>query len=118
MIRSIVLALCVSAHLSGCLWVPVTLTVPMASPDDDVHAKTFAIRPNKANIYLYRNQFTGQRSPIAVALNGKFAGETAMRTYFMWEVDPGSHEITSQAENVETLKINVEPGRITSYGKN
>jgi hypothetical protein len=106
MIRLMAFCLFTTALLSGCM------TVPKASPDDDARAKTFAVRPDKANIYLYRNEFTGHPFPFAVALDGKFAGETAMNTYFMWEVDPGLHEIVTQAdEYVEKLKVNAEAGR-------
>ena len=48
---------------------------------------------------------------MTVSLNGKVAGQTGPQTYFVWEVDPGSHEIASHTENVSTLKLTTEAGK-------
>ena len=91
--------------LSGCA------SVPMASLEDDTQAKRFAVKPEKSNIYLYRNESLGGAIPMTVSLNGKVAGQTGPQTYFVWEVDPGSHEIASHTENVSTLKLTTEAGK-------
>ncbi len=48
---------------------------------------------------------------MTVALNGKVAGQTGPQTYFLWEVDPDPHEVSSLAENTSTLKLNTEAGK-------
>jgi hypothetical protein len=94
-----------SILVSGCA------SVPMASLDDDAKAKTFSTSPTKSSIYLYRNENFGGVIPLTVSLDGKMAGQTAAMTYFLWEVEPGSHEIASHAENVSTLKLSTEAGK-------
>jgi hypothetical protein len=93
------------ALVSGCA------SVPMTSMDDDAKAKTFAVNGSKSNIYLYRNENFGGAIPLSVSLDGKTAGQTAAMTYFLWEVEPGNHEIASHAENVSTLKFTTEAGK-------
>jgi hypothetical protein len=94
-----------SVLVSGCA------SVPMASLDDDAKAKTFTASPTKSSIYLYRNENFGGAIPLTVSLDGKMAGQTAAMTYFLWEVEPGGHEIGSHAENVSTLKLVTEAGK-------
>ena len=55
------------ALLAGCA------SVPMASLDDDVRAKSFTVRSGKANIYLYRNETFGGVVPMTVSFDGKVA---------------------------------------------
>jgi len=103
--RLALLLVCLSTLLGGCA------SVPMTSLDDDARAKTFTTNPEKSTIYLYRNESMGGAIPMTVALDGKVGGQTGPRTYFMWEVDPGAHEIASNAENVVTLKLNTDAGK-------
>jgi hypothetical protein len=103
--RLTLLLVCLSTLLGGCA------SVPMTSLDEDTHAKTFSVRPEKSSIYLYRNESMGGAIPMTVALDGKVAGQTGPKTYFMWEVDPGPHEIASHTENVVTLKLDTSPGK-------
>lgn len=91
--------------LGGCA------SIPMGSPDDDVRAKSFPIKPHKANIYVYRHESFGFAFPMTVALNGRVAGQTLGQTYVRWEVDPGPHEIISYAEDISAVKLNTEPGK-------
>lgn len=91
--------------LTGCA------SVPMSSLEDDNRAKSFAVKPGKANIYVIRTQYFGGAIPITLSLNGKVAGQSGPRTYFKWEVDPGTYEVASQTENVSTLKLTVEEGK-------
>lgn len=92
--------------LSGCA------TVPMASSGADAEAKKFTPVAGKSLIYVYRNETLGAAIKMRVSLNGQNAGETGPKTYFMFEVPPGRHEILSHTENVSTLAVNAEPGRI------
>lgn len=101
----IALAALVTAAVTGCASVPLT---PL---DADNAAKTYAVQPDKANIYLYRNENFAGAVTMPVMLNGKLMGRTAPKTYFLWEVPPGAHEIASIGESTATLKLNTLPGR-------
>lgn len=93
------------ALVSGCA------SVPMSSIEDDTKAKAFTAPAGKSNIYVYRNESFGGGIPITLSLDGKVAGQTGPKTYFMWEVEPGTREIASIAENTSTLKLNAEAGK-------
>ena len=90
-------------------------SVPMMSIDDDVKAKSFAVPTNKSSIYLYRNESFGSASRLTVALDGKVVGQTGSKTYFLWEVDPGPHEVSSyfvdDSTYRSTLKLNTDAGK-------
>jgi hypothetical protein len=101
----IALGILLGLLLTGCA------TVPMAPPDADSQAKNFATKPDKSSIYVYRNESFGGAARMTVSLDGKVAGQSGPQTYFLWEVDPGPHEIASHAENVETLQITAEAGK-------
>jgi hypothetical protein len=98
--------LLVALLVSGCA------SVPMTSLDDDARAKAFIAKPDKSLIYLYRNETFGGAIAMTVSLDGKVAGQTGPQTYFLWEVEPGAHEVTSHTENVATLKLTTDPGRL------
>ena len=86
-------------------------SIPMGSAEDDVRAKSFAVNPKKVVIYVYRRESLGFAVPMTVKLDGREVGRTVGQTYFMWEVDPGPHEIASYAEDAVTVKLNTEPGK-------
>lgn len=86
-------------------------SVPMASLDDDAKAKAFSVKPDKSSIYVYRNETFGSAITMTVALDGKVAGQSGPQTYFLWEVEPGNHEVASHTENVSTLKLTTEAGK-------
>jgi hypothetical protein len=90
---------------SGCV------SVPMASADKDASAKTFATKPGKGNIYVYRNEMLGAAQKMSVMFDGKIVGETASKTYFLFEVAPGKHELISKGENDSVLAVTVQDGR-------
>ena len=101
---TIVLA-AVVALLTGCA------SVPMASIERDTAAKLFVVKPDKANIYVYRNETIGSAVKMPVALNGKLVGDTGPMTYLVLEVPAGAHTILSKTENDATLTINAVNGR-------
>jgi hypothetical protein len=47
---------------------------------------------------------------IPVTLDGKVMGQTAPKTYFMWDVAPGPHKITCLGEEVVSLDVSARPG--------
>jgi hypothetical protein len=91
--------------LAGCA------TPPTATPDLDAAAKTFAVPPGKANIYLFRDEVLGGAIAMDVYLNGKLMGQTGPTTYFKFEVLPGRYSILSKAENDSSIDVQAEAGR-------
>ena len=91
--------------LAGCA------TVPMASPEADTRAKSFATVPTKANIYIYRNESFGGAIKMTVSMNGKVLGQTGPRSYLFAQVDPGKYEIASLTENTSTITIDAQPDK-------
>jgi hypothetical protein len=91
--------------LTGCA------SVPMASMEHDVQAKSFAVKPDKSNIYLYRNESMGAAVKMDVVLDGKAIGQTVAKSYIKLEVSPGQHTLISKAETDDLLNINTEAGK-------
>lgn len=101
----VVLVMLLTSFVTGCA------SVPMAGMGEDAKAKTFAVRADKSNIYVYRNEALGGAIPMTISLDGKVAGQTAQQTYFLFEVEPGPHEVGSIAENTTSLRLNTEAGK-------
>lgn len=95
----LVAALAASAILSGCA------SVPMASPEQDAQAKTFPVAPGMSNIYVYRNETMGAAVKLPLELDGKYVGQTASKTYFALQVQPGRHTLVSRSENDSSLDV-------------
>jgi hypothetical protein len=93
------------ALLSGCA------SVPMAPDGDDAQAKTYTAKPGKANIYVFRNETMGSAITMTVSLNGKVVGQTAAKTYMLFEVDPGNYEVASHTENLASVRVAASAGR-------
>lgn len=91
--------------LSGCA------SAPMASIERDSQAKTFVVKPELSNIYVYRNESFGGAVKIDVELDGKPVGHTVAKSYFMLEVPPGKHTLISKAENDSVLDVIAEAGK-------
>lgn len=91
--------------LTGCA------SVPMASVEQDKQAKTFTVKSDEANIYLFRNESMGGAVKMDVVLDGKPVGQTIAKSYMKFEVKPGQHTLISKAENDDVLNINAEAGK-------
>ena len=91
--------------LSGCA------SVPLAPLDQDTKAKDFSPIPNKASLYIYRNESFGAAIPMTVSVNGKALGQTAAQTYFRLNLTPGKYNVESHAENVSNLPLATEAGK-------
>jgi len=100
----LLLTLGIMAFLTGCA------SVPMASMEADQEAKKFTLPSNDANIYLYRNESMGGAVSMTVSLDGRMAGNTGPKTYFLWRVAPGKHEIASHTENTAKIVIDTKAG--------
>ena len=94
-----------TALVSGCA------TVPMASVERDTQSKTFSVKPDKANIYVYRSESMGGAVKMDVDIDGKPIGQTVAKSYFAMEVAPGKHTLTSKAENDSILDVEAEAGK-------
>ena len=90
--------------LTGCA------SVPMASMDQDAQAKGFTSLPDKANLYIFRDETMGAALPLTVSVNSKTLGQTASMTYFRLNLAPGKSTISSLAEDVSTLNVDLSAG--------
>lgn len=83
----------------------------MASSEHDAQAKSFAVKSDKSNIYLYRNESMGAAVKMDVVLDNNPVGQTVAKSYLKLEVSPGQHTLISKAENDDVLNINTEAGK-------
>ncbi|EHR40496.1 DUF2846 domain-containing protein [Alishewanella jeotgali] len=106
MVKKFMLAatLALVAMMTGCA------SVPMATADLDNQAKQFTTVPNKAKIYIYRNENMGAAVKMPLLLNGMSVGDTVAKSYVLREVEPGEHTIVSKTENDAELTLIAEPG--------
>jgi hypothetical protein len=95
----------VLAVASGCA------SVPMAPKDRDDAAKSFATRPDMANLYVFRSSSFGAAVKFPVTLDGKLVGELPGATFLLATVPPGSHTVYVSAENSETQSVVAQAGR-------
>lgn len=93
------------AAASGCA------TVPMAAPDRDLAAKTFATQPDAANLYVYRASSFGAAVKFPVTVDGKMMGELPGSTYLLVRVPPGPHTVGVVAQTNKTQDLTAEAGR-------
>ncbi len=98
--------------LAGALLMMVSAcaSVPMAPPEMDMKAKNMTAPKDKALVYLYRNESMGAAMKLTVNVDGKYAGKTAAKTYFMWLLPPGKHDFTSVAENTTNVSLDAKAG--------
>lgn len=102
---ALLVLLVVVSLLTGCA------SVPMASVERDAQAKSFTVKSDKANIYVFRNESMGATVKMDVVLDGKPVGQTVAKTYMELEVTPGQHTLISKAENDDVLNVNTEAGK-------
>jgi len=72
------------------------------------------IKPSdaKAKLVILRGTSFGYAVKIDNFLDGKFIGQTQGKSYFITEVDPGTHYIIAAAENNACARLNFEAGKI------
>ncbi|NTW88619.1 MAG: DUF2846 domain-containing protein [Desulfobulbaceae bacterium] len=88
-------------------------SVPMGDAKQDEALKTFTIAPDKAGVYIYRNESLGSAVKMDVKLDRQLIGQTAAKTFLYKEVTPGKHTISSEAENTDEIVIGPKPGTLT-----
>jgi hypothetical protein len=74
--------------------------------------KTFAVGPDPAGIFIYRNEIMAPALKMDVQLDGEPLGTTAARTYLYASVATGTHAVTSSAENTDTLEVHIPVGSL------
>lgn len=106
---SIILCLFLSFFIVGCA------SVQMDSEEDDKIAKEFKVPTNNSSgVYLYRDDVVGASLKKSFWVDGVYFGESAPRTYFYFELEPGKHVISTESEFGENhLGINLEPNTLT-----
>lgn len=90
--------------LTGCA------SAPLAPSSADTAAKRFSPAPDKARLYIFRDQRFGAALEIPVKINGVSLGHTAAGTYFSLDLAGGRYQVTSTAENDYVLDVTIEPG--------
>jgi hypothetical protein len=90
--------------LAGCQQTP-------PSPED-LQAKKFEAVPDKAVIYLVRDSPDFSDVQAQIRVGDKLLLKTYPGTYYRWEVPAGKHTITGYGEDIGTITVQVERGRI------
>jgi len=67
--------------------------------------------PGKSALVVGRTTTFGSGVNVDNYLDKNFIGTTKGRSFFVTSVEPGRHYITSQAENLDTVLLNFEPGK-------
>jgi len=106
MLRNILVSVGLSFALVGCA------SVQMGDPAKNAELKNFTPKADVASVYIYRNENMGGAVPMEVAVDGKPLGTTGAKTYLYTEVTPGTHVITSKAENTSELSIDTSAGKV------
>jgi hypothetical protein len=83
----------------------------MASKEEDAAAKSFNVPSDKSRIYVYRNEAMGGAVKIPITLDGKLMGSTARRTFFAFNVSPGSHEVGCVGETPGKITVDAQAGK-------
>ena len=104
MCRVMLTALVMALTLAGCQQLPLT--------PEDLQAKKFEAVPDKAAIYLVRDDPDFSRLQAEIYLGDKLLLKTYPGTYYRWEVPAGKHIITGTGSDTGTITVQVERGRI------
>jgi hypothetical protein len=95
------------------LGISACASVPMAPAQYDTAAKAFTPPPpDRAHVYVYRNEGFGASVKMDLKLDGQPAGTTVAKTFALLPMLPGQHRLTSEAENTSELMLSVRPGEI------
>ncbi len=87
-------------------------SVPMAPDNWDSTAKAFAPPPpDRAHVYVYRNESFGGAVKMDLFMDGLPAGTTVSKTFALVPVRPGPHKFVSKAENDSELPLIAQPGQ-------
>ena len=104
MFRVMLTALVMALTLAGCQQLP-------PSPQD-LQAKKFEAVPDKAAIYLVRDAMDLSDVQSQIRVGDKLLLKTYPGTYYRWEVPAGKHTITGYGDDIGTITVQVERGKI------
>jgi hypothetical protein len=85
-------------------------SVPMAPQEMDVAAKRFEPSAGKANIYVTKTTFVGSGHALNLLVDGEFRGAIAHNTYFLFEVDPGTHTVAVVDYDIKVVTLHTKAG--------
>lgn len=85
--------------------------VPLASPEQERRVKEATPPGGKALIYLFRGDTAGDAPELPVWMNGRFVGNTAPGTFFVWAAQAGRYVIAGTQDGREGLVLPIESGR-------
>lgn len=103
------IALLASVYLTGCA------SVPMDSVDTDKAKKAFSPpAEGKSGLYIYRNSSFGAALKKTISIDGEIVGESARNTYFYKEIEPGTHELSTESEFSDN-KLSIEFQKGVNY---
>jgi len=94
------------------LYLPLQGSATLASSEEDREAKKFLPVPDKAVLYIYRNQFRGSAWQIPITVNGELIGTTGGYTFFRKTLPAGEYILESWAENLMQITLNLEAGNV------
>jgi PBP1b-binding outer membrane lipoprotein LpoB len=98
--------------LVGVLGMTGCASVPMAPKAMDAQAKQFQPAPDKAKVYIYRNEVMGSAIKMPVLIDNVEVGDTVSKTYIEKDLAPGPHTITSKSEKDSSLTIDMLAGKV------
>lgn len=84
--------------------------VHVAAPELDAQAKAISAPGDKALVYLYRNEAFGGGVSMKVMIDGRDMGVTGPKSFMLFQLTPGKHVFTSQAENTANLDLDAKAG--------
>lgn len=90
--------------LAGCQQLPLTPA--------DLQARKFETLPDKAVIYIVRDDPDFSREPAAISLDGGGVITTYPGSYYRWEAPPGQRLIEGFAGHMGRISFSTEPGRV------
>jgi len=95
-----------------CATLPGCASVPMGDPEQDAALKTYAVAPDQAGLFIYRDGIFGSAVKLDVQVDGTPLGQTAVMTYLYTPVTPGTHVVSSSAANTDSLEVDIEAGNV------
>lgn len=83
----------------------------MVTKEPCIDVRGIVPSPGKSALVVGRITTFGAGVNIENYLDKTFIGTTKGRSFFVSSVEPGQHYVTSQAENLDTVLLNFEPGK-------
>jgi len=86
-------------------------SVPLENSARDQVAKQFLVKPDRANIYIYRNKFVGGFYKYPISVNGRALGVVSSSTYYVLAVKEGLYKIKESYSWPVEYSLSVKNGR-------